>query len=324
MQKNISPLSNAPSPSKREPGGEALLIVIAGPTAIGKTALAIEIAKHFQTEIISADSRQFFREMSIGTAKPSNEELQAVQHHFINSHSIHDEVSVGTYEKEALELLEKLFLIHNIVILVGGSGLYINAVLNGFDNLPEVVEETRERLNRQLQEKGMESLQKELEQADPDYFAEVDINNPQRVIRALEVYYATGKPFSSYRTGVKKQRPFNTFVVGLNTEREMLYARINKRVDQMISEGLVDEVKSLYPHRHLNSLNTVGYSEIFDYLDEKISLEQAIENIKQNTRRFAKRQITWFKKVENIQWFKPEQKEEILTYLNSLMNHKKR
>lgn len=293
------------------------LIVIAGPTAVGKTALGIEIAKHFKTEIISADSRQFFKEMSIGTAKPDEKELQEIKHHFINSHSIQEDVSVGSYEKQVLKLLEKLFSIYDVVVMVGGSGLYINAVIKGFDDLPETKNEIREQLNKKLQEEGLKTLQKELERVDLNYYNEVDINNPQRIIRALEIYHTTGNPFSHYRKGVKKQRLFKTIIIGLNTEREKLYNRINKRVDQMISSGLVDEVKTLYTFRQLNSLNTVGYSEIFEYLDANISLEQAIESIKQNTRRFAKRQITWFKKLENIVWFDPNQKQEILDYLNN-------
>lgn len=323
MQQNITPLSNSHSQTESGMSGkENILIVVAGPTAIGKTDLGIEIARHYNTEIISADSRQFFREMSIGTAKPSPAELNIVEHHFINSHSIHDEISVGSYEKEALALLENLFKKHPVVVMVGGSGLYINAIINGFDNLPDVKEEIRTQLNQRLITEGITPLQKELQEIDPKYFAEVDINNPQRIIRALEVYYSTGKPFSSYRTGEKKKRPFKTILIGLNSDREKLYNRINQRVDLMIEKGLLDEVESLYNSRHLNSLNTVGYSEIFDYLDNKISLEQAIENIKQNTRRFAKRQITWFKKTENLKWFEPEQKDNVFNYLDELLNRK--
>lgn len=294
---------------------DKVLIVIAGPTAIGKTALAIKIAQHFNTEIVSADSRQFFKEMSIGTAKPTHEELQAAKHHFINSHSIKEQVSVGSYEKEALELLNQLFKNHDILVMVGGSGLYINAVLNGFDELPPVNEEVRAHLNDQLINEGISALQSELQEIDPTYYAEVDIHNPQRIIRALEVYHATGKPFSSFRTGLKKERPFKSIIIGLDTPREELYARINKRVDLMIAQGLVEEVKALQDDKHLNSLNTVGYSEIFDYLDGRITLPKAIDAIKQNTRRFAKRQLTWFRKTENIHWFKPEEEKEVISFI---------
>lgn len=292
-----------------------VLIVIAGPTAIGKTALAIKIARHFNTEILSADSRQFFKEMSIGTAKPTNEELKAATHHFINSHSIQEQVSVGSYEKEALELLNQLFKSHDVLVMVGGSGLYINAVLQGFDELPPVKNEVRENLNDRLIKEGISPLQQELQAVDPTYYAEVDIHNPQRIIRALEVYHTTGKTFSSFRSGIKKERPFKSITIGLDMPREELYTRINTRVDLMIAQGLVDEVKALQDYKHLNSLNTVGYSEIFEYLEDKITLQQAIEAIKQNTRRFAKRQLTWFRKTENIYWFNPEEEREIISFI---------
>jgi len=300
-----------------------VLIVIAGPTAVGKTALGIQIAKYFKTEIISADSRQFFREMSIGTAKPSAEELAEVPHHFINSHSIKDQVSVGSYEKEALKKLEELFTKHDAVVMVGGSGLYINAVLNGFDELPAVDPAIRAELNNRLEKEGIGSLQEDLLKHDPVYYHEVEINNPQRVIRALEIYHSTGKPFSSFRTGIKKERNFDSILIGLNSEREELYNRINKRVDLMIQEGLLDEVKSLAAYKELNSLNTVGYSELFKFLDEESSLQEAIEHIKQNTRRFAKRQITWFKKLEGINWFHPNEEKEIISFIEKEMISKK-
>ncbi|MFD1630983.1 tRNA (adenosine(37)-N6)-dimethylallyltransferase MiaA [Pseudopedobacter beijingensis] len=296
------------------------LVIIAGPTAVGKTALAIDIAKHYSTEIISADSRQFFKEMSIGTAKPSVNELSAVKHHFINSHSINQEVSVGSYEKEVSNLLDSIYTHKNIIVVVGGSGLYINAILNGFDELPQINEGVRNTLNERFREEGIEPLQKELLQIDPVYYQQVDINNPQRIIRALEIYHSTGTPFSSYRKGEQKKRSFKPVIIGLNTDREKLYHRINTRVDLMIQEGLVDEVKNLLPYKHLNSLNTVGYSEIFDYLEGQISLERAIELIKQNSRRYAKRQITWFKKVEGINWFDPNQKEDIISYIDKTIS----
>lgn len=295
------------------------LIIIAGPTAIGKTALAIRLARYYKTEIISADSRQFYKEMAIGTAKPNREELSAVKHHFIDSHSVMDTFTAGDFEKEALKILGNLFRKHDQVIMVGGSGLFINAICNGFDELPVATDQIRQQLNRDLEEQGIEYLQEKLKTSDPVYFSEVDIHNPQRLIRALEVYQTTGKSFSSYRTKTRKPRPFNTINIALNTDREQLYDRINLRVDQMIEAGLVDEVKSLLKYRHLNALQTVGYSEIFEYLDGKCSLEEAVKNIKQNTRRFAKRQITWFKKSEDIRWFDPADYNNILNYLNQLV-----
>lgn len=295
------------------------LIIIAGPTAIGKTALAIRLARYYKTEIISADSRQFYKEMAIGTAKPNREELSAVKHHFIDSHSVMDTFTAGDFEKEALKILENLFRKHDQVIMVGGSGLFINAICNGFDELPVATDQIRQQLNRDLEEQGIEYLQEKLKTSDPVYFSEVDIHNPQRLIRALEVYQTTGKSFSSYRTKTRKPRPFNTINIALNTDREQLYDRINLRVDQMIEAGLVDEVKSLLKYRHLNALQTVGYSEIFEYLNGKCSLEEAVKNIKQNTRRFAKRQITWFKKSEDIRWFDPADYNNILNYLNQLV-----
>lgn len=293
------------------------LIVIVGPTAIGKTALAIQLANYFTTEIISADSRQFYREMEIGTAKPSTNELAAAKHHFINSHSIKDSFNVGDFEKEAISLLEVLFQDHDQVVMVGGSGLFINAVCNGFDELPTANEETRNQLNALFTKKGIEFLQEKLKIADPEYYNEVDIQNPQRIIRALEVIETTRKPFSSFRTRIQKSRPFNIIKIGLNIDRKLLYDRINFRVDEMVKAGLFEEVESIKGFRHLNPLNTVGYTEVFQFLDGQLSREEAIEKIKQNTRRFAKRQITWFKKSEDIKWFEPNQFDEIIKYLSS-------
>ena len=295
------------------------LIIIAGPTAIGKTTLAISLAKHFKTEIISADSRQFYREMNIGTAKPSEAELKEVKHHLINSHSVLDQFNAGDFEKESIELINKLFLNHDQVIMAGGSGLFINAVSHGFDQLPIATEEIRNYFNTILEEKGIKFLQDQLKKIDPVYYKEVDIYNPQRIIRALEVFECSGKTFSSLRTNIKKQRPFNIVKIGLNTDRNIVYERINLRVDQMIKDGLIKEVEGLKSFRHLNPLNTVGYSEIFDYLEGKSNREEAIEKIKQNTRRFAKRQITWFKKSEDIKWYKPDELEPIIQYLNPLI-----
>jgi tRNA dimethylallyltransferase len=279
------------------------LIVIAGPTAVGKTAAAIQLAQHFNTAILSADSRQFYREMSIGTAKPSPVELAAAPHYFIDSNYVTDPFSVGDYETQGLELLEHLFKTQDIVILVGGSGLYIKAITEGFDNIPSADEGIREKLNKEFEEHGISYLQEKLKTADPDYYNQVDINNPQRVIRALEVFESTGHPFSSFRKAETNVRPFNILKIALDMPREQLYDRINKRVDIMIEDGLLEEVKLLAPYRQLNALNTVGYSEIFDYLGGKITLERAIDQIKQNTRRFAKRQLTWFRKDKDFQWF---------------------
>ena len=282
------------------------LIVIAGPTASGKTAAAIELAKNYNTVVVSADSRQFYREMSIGTAKPTAEELGVVKHYFVGSLSITKTYSAGDYEKECLELLNKLFKIHNVVILVGGSGLYIKAVCEGFDKFPDTKPGIRETLNKEFEEKGIGYLQEKLKIADPEYYSQVDLNNPQRLIRALEVFESTGKPFSSYRKTSANNRPFRIIKLGINVPREILYQRINQRVDDMVKQGLVEEVRPLLPYRHLNALNTVGYSELFDYFDGKTSLETAIELIKQNTRRFAKRQMTWFGKDNEINWLAPD------------------
>ncbi|TKB98813.1 tRNA (adenosine(37)-N6)-dimethylallyltransferase MiaA [Pedobacter cryophilus] len=296
------------------------LIVIAGPTAIGKTALAIKVAQHYQTEIISADSRQFFKEMSIGTAKPSKEELSQAKHHFIDSHSIQEEVSVGSFEKEAISKIEALFVEHDVLVMVGGSGLYINAVLFGFDELPKADENLREQLNQQLTAEGIEKLQIQLKELDPLYYSEVDIQNPQRIIRALEVCMSTGKPFSSFRKTEAKNRSFESIIIGLNTDRTKLYDRVNHRVDQMITAGLVEEVTNLKEFKDLNALKTVGYSEIFNYLEENISLAEAIEKIKQNTRNFAKRQLTWFRKYPQINWFEPSDLENIIKTIERLFD----
>lgn len=282
------------------------LIVIAGPTASGKTAVGIELARKLGTEIISADSRQFYREMAIGTAKPTPAELAQAPHHFINSHNVSDTFTVGDFEQQGIALLNDLFKQHQTAIMVGGSGLYIKAICEGFDQLPAVAPAIREQLNMAYSLYGLGYLQDKLKQADPDYYREVDIYNPQRLIRALEVFESSGMPFSSYRTAAKIERSFNILKIGLLLPREKLYERINLRVDEMIKQGLVEEVRALLPYRHLNALNTVGYSEIFDYLDGKTDLPTAIDRIKQNTRRFAKRQMTWFNKDKEIHWMAPE------------------
>ncbi|NGM66351.1 tRNA (adenosine(37)-N6)-dimethylallyltransferase MiaA [Sphingobacterium sp. SGR-19] len=293
------------------------LIVVVGPTAVGKTTMGIALAKHFKTEIISADSRQFYREMSIGTAKPDADELTVVKHHFIDSHTIEEEYSAGDFERGALCLLDSLFEKHDVVVMVGGSGLFVRAVCEGLDNLPKAPVAVRERLNGIFEQEGLESLQQKLKQVDPDYYQHADIHNPQRVIRALEVYEATGQPFSSYRVREMVERPFKIVTIGLNMERQELYDRINLRVDRMIEKGLVSEVRSLLSHRNKPALLTVGYAEIFDFIDGKITLEEAISRIKQNSRRYAKRQITWFKKHGNTVWFEPDDCEGILSFLRS-------
>jgi tRNA dimethylallyltransferase len=297
------------------------LIVIAGPTAVGKTHAAIKLAQHYQTAILSADSRQFYREMSIGTAKPNEKELAAAKHYFINSHSITENFSVGDFEKQALELLDTLFQQHNVVILAGGSGLYIKAICEGFDELPVADEGIRHRLNQDFTELGIKHLQERLKVADPTYYEQVDLHNPQRIIRALEVFESTGKPISFYRRSTVNQRPFRVLKFGLNLPRDILYQRINDRVDEMIANGLVDEVRSLLPYRQFNALNTVGYSELFDYLDNKTDLQTAIELIKQNTRHFAKRQLTWFRKDKGITWIDADDEEaagDIITAVSTV------
>lgn len=296
-----------------------LLVCIVGPTAVGKTNVAITLAQQFSTEIVSADSRQFFKEMSIGTAKPSPAELAAAPHHFINSHSITEAFSVGDFEKSGLHLLEDLFKKHSIVFLAGGSGLYVQAISKGFDNLPKAPPELRAQLNEQLAKEGIEVLQKHLEALDPTYYAEVDIYNPQRIIRALEVCISTGQPFSTFRTHAANERPFEVLTIGLNTERSQLYDRINIRVDMMMEQGLLTEVEKLLPYRELNALQTVGYQELFDYLEGKKSLEKAVEEIKQHTRHFAKRQLTWFRKNTETHWFEPQQLAEMTTLINKML-----
>lgn len=284
--------------------------------------MAIEIAKTFRTAIISADSRQFYREMTIGTAKPSEKELTAVPHFFINSLSIHDNYSAGDFEKEALAKMEELFLDHDVLVMVGGSGLFVNAVCTGLDDLPKPLPGVRDKLNQSYQEHGLLWLQTELKRVDPVYYAEADIYNPQRVIRALEVFESTGKPFSYFRKEQRKPRPFHCLMIGLNTARETLYHQINTRVDVMMQQGLLTEVKKLVAYRYLPPLLTVGYAELFDFLDGKYPLEIAVEKIKQHTRQFAKRQITWFKKNDQTHWFTPSQLNEIMAFIREQLTSK--
>ena len=281
---------------------DKLLIAVVGPTAIGKTSLGIFLARHFQTEIISADSRQFFKEMEIGTAVPSKEELNQVSHHFVQHISISDSYSVGDFEKEALDKLEDLFHKNNVVIMVGGSNLYVDAIIHGLDKFPKIKPGIREKLNSEFQEKGIVYLQNELEKLDPDYYQVVDLENPHRLIRALEVSITANQPYSSFLDKKDTSRQFQHLYVGLNAPREVIYDRINQRVDQMMEHGLLEEVKRLYPYKQLNALQTVGYRELFAHFDGEFSLEFAIEEIKKNTRRFAKRQLTWLRKNPEVVW----------------------
>lgn len=293
------------------------LIVVVGPTAVGKTAMAIDLAQQFDTEILSADSRQFYREMSIGTAKPSAYEQSQAVHHFIDSHSIEEDYSAGDFERDALAKLSALFQKKDVVIMVGGSGLFVKAVCEGLDNLPKALPETRDLLNKRFEDEGIVPLQTYLKEVDPIYYDQVDISNVQRVIRALEVFETTGLPFSNFLQHTKAQRPFQIITIGLTMDRATLYERINRRVDLMVQEGLLDEVKSLLSFKHKPALMTVGYSELFDYLDDKISWEEAIDKIKQNSRRYAKRQLTWFKKDKSTVWFDPKDKIQLLDYIRS-------
>ncbi|HEX4887847.1 MAG TPA: tRNA (adenosine(37)-N6)-dimethylallyltransferase MiaA [Luteibaculaceae bacterium] len=278
------------------------VIAIAGPTAVGKTELAIQMANFFCTEVISCDSRQFFKEMNIGTAKPSPAELERAKHHFIGHKSISETYTCGDFEVEALACLERIFENHNVAIVVGGSGLYMNALIKGMDAFPPVQLDARKKARMIYENQGLEGLQTRLRQLDPLYAEEVDMNNKQRLMRAIEVSLSTGRPFSSFRTGARHNRSFETILLGLNCPREELYARINARVDQMIASGLIDEAKSLIDHRSSNALQTVGYSELFRYFDGEIDLPTAIELIKQNTRRYAKRQLTWLRRETDVQW----------------------
>lgn len=293
------------------------IISIVGPTAIGKTAVAIQIGNKFNTEVISADSRQFYKEMTIGTAKPSQKELQSIPHHFINSHSIQDILSAGDFEKEALKKINELFQQHDVLILVGGSGLFVNAVLEGLDDLPKAKEGVRESLNQTYKEKGLSFIQEKLKEIDPVYYTEVDISNPQRIIRAIEVFETTGIPFSHWRKNKKTERSFKTLSIGLEMDRALLYERINQRVDDMMDAGLLKEVETLYKSKHLPALQTVGYAELFDYIENKCNLEEAVSKIKQNSRRYAKRQMTWFKRNSTTVWFEPNKLPAIINYIEN-------
>ena len=299
------------------------LICILGPTAIGKTALSIQIANHFGCEIISCDSRQFFKEMSIGTAVPSQEELASAKHHFIQNKSIFENYTVGDFEKEALSKLDELFLSNDFAVLVGGSGLYLNTILNGLDDFPEIELSVREKVKSNYEKYGISYLQSELEIHDPIYYSIVAKENPQRMMRALEVSIGSGKPYSSYLNQKKNRRNFTPILIGLEAERPIIYDRINQRVAIMMNEGLLAEAENLFPNKELNALQTVGYRELFDYLEGKITLDFAVEEIKKNTRRFAKRQLTWFKRNETTKWFDfLTNKEEIIAFITSKINNK--
>lgn len=291
------------------------LIVVAGPTAVGKTELCIKLAKKFYTEIISSDSRQFYREMEIGTAKPTAQEMAQVKHHFVDSLSVKEDYDVRKFEMDALLLLERLFKRHNVVIMTGGSGLYIDAVCGGFDEIPDIDPAIRKSLNELYENEGIGAIQEKLRTLDPEYYSKVDINNPQRLIRGCEVSIGTGQPFSSFRKRQKAERPFQVIKVGLERDREELYQRINYRMDSMIDAGLFEEARKLFPLRTLNALQTVGYTEIFNYLGGLYDREEAIRLLKRNSRRYAKRQMTWFRRDVEMTWFSPDQYEEIVSFV---------
>lgn len=295
---------------------ENTLIIILGPTGIGKTNLAIEIAQYFNTEILSADSRQIYKELKIGTAVPSAEQLKTVAHHFIQTKSIHEYYNASMYELEVIELLNTLFQKYKVVLMTGGSGMYIDAVCYGIDDIPSVDEEVRNNLIHRLNTEGLESIRKELKIIDPQFYSMVDLKNPKRILKALEIYYVSGKPYSSFLTRESKKRDFNIIKIGLELNRKELYDRINKRVEEMVNLGLIEEAKELHKYKELNALNTVGYKELFDYFEGKHSLQEAIEIIKRNTRHYARKQITWFNRYTDIKWFKPFEKDKILDELS--------
>ncbi|MBC5772537.1 tRNA (adenosine(37)-N6)-dimethylallyltransferase MiaA [Pontibacter sp. KCTC 32443] len=292
------------------------LIVVVGPTSVGKTDLCVQLAKHFHTDVVSADSRQFFREMNIGTAKPSPEEQQGITHHFVDSHTIAEDYNAGAYEQDALNLLEQLFKKHDVVILTGGSGLYVRALCEGMDEMPETDSALREQLAATLEAEGIAPLLAQLQVLDPVYYNQVDQANPQRVIRALEVCLSSGQPYSSFRKSERVERPFQIVKIGLTRDRQELYNRIDQRMDLMLQQGLLEEAKALFPYRSHNALQTVGYKEIFDYLEGKYDWEEAVRLLKRNSRRYAKRQLTWFTKhPEEYTWFHPQQWDEIVSFI---------
>lgn len=291
------------------------LVVLLGPTGVGKTELSLQIAEYFDTSIISSDSRQLYADLKIGTASPTPEQLARVEHHFIGTLQLTDYYSAAQYETDVIQLLEKLFTGKELVVMTGGSMMYVDAVCKGIDDIPTVDEETREMLKERFEKEGLDVLCSELKLLDPEYYKIVDLKNPKRVIHALEICYMTGKTYTSFRTRSAKERPFNILKIGLTRDREELYSRINQRVDMMIEEGLIEEVKRVYPYKHLNSLNTVGYKEIFKYLDREWELPFAIEKIKQNSRIYSRKQMTWFRRDNEIKWFHPDEGGEIISYI---------
>ena len=291
------------------------LIVITGPTAVGKTDLCLDIAKYFGIPIINADSRQIYREIKIGTAAPTEEQLQQVRHYFVGTQALTDYYSASIYEQEVMSLLDTLFQTSDYALLSGGSMMYIDALCNGIDDIPTVDDETRNTLKRRLAEEGLESLCEQLRVLDPEHYEIVDKKNPRRVVHALEICLMTGRTYTSFRTNEHKERPFNIIKIGLTRDREIIYERINRRVDIMMEQGFLDEARSVYPLRHLNALNTVGYKELFAYLDGTWSLDEAIERIKGNTRRYARKQLTWYKKDPLVTWFSPDEKKLILNHI---------
>lgn len=291
------------------------LIVITGPTAVGKTDLCLDIAKYFGIPIINADSRQIYREIKIGTAAPTEEQLQQVRHYFVGTQALTDYYSASIYEQEVMSLLDTLFQTSDYALLSGGSMMYIDALCNGIDDIPTVDDETRNTLKRRLAEEGLESLCEQLRVLDPEHYEIVDKKNPRRVVHALEICLMTGRTYTSFRTNEHKERPFNIIKIGLTRDREIIYERINRRVDIMMEQGFLDEARSVYPLRHLNALNTVGYKELFAYLDDTWSLDEAIERIKGNTRRYARKQLTWYKKDPLVTWFSPDDKKLILNHI---------
>lgn len=295
------------------------LIVVVGPTGIGKTKVAIELANYFNTDIISADSRQVFKEISIGTAAPTSEELAQAKHHLIAHKSLEDYYSSWEFEQDVLVLSNNLFPSSNPLIMVGGSMMYVDAVCKGIDDIPTIDPTLRNEVMAQFNEVGLEGMRRQLKQLDPVYYEQIDLKNSKRVIHAVEICLMAGQPYSALRTNSIKERPFRIVKVGLDIPRDLLYTRINQRVDKMVESGLVEEVKSVFHLRHLNSLNTVGYKEIIQYLEGEISLDEAIELIKRNTRRYAKRQLTWFRKDQSTQWFEPNETTKIIEYLNTIL-----